>query len=492
MSLGTELGTAVTARFMGYLTSDREAVNLARRAAESTDYEAVNRYSIRTGELMGQALAEETQTLAYMSYEVAQETLTPLMTANHEAVTTIAQATQTNMYQAAGVGLSPAVLELDTSRIDGLAAVVAQADTTTEALQRIAEPLINSSQSIVDREIRDNAKQNNKAGLKATIERRTESSGTRTAPLRIRRGNKVYTYTRTYNVPCKWCANLAGVYDYESVKNTGNNVFRRHESCRCIVTYRIGNQRQDVWSKKTWTEEEAEEQRQLTAKELRAQARRERTEWEQKADTRLHEIGFQTVDAKVYRNCNRELLNKSLDKLEELENKFNVFRRSLKTYVDYNGRVSYIAAIERWSDNSAHQGLVLTKYYKEADKVAESALRGRKTGWFMPFADGDEDIYTIAHEYGHGLHNLLYSQYMATAPAMPMDIKAYVRGMNDEIFEIARQASGDANFNPLDYISQYGKTNPFETWAEVFANSQCGAPNVLGDAMNEYLRRKGY
>ena len=49
---------------------------------------------------------------------------------------------------------------------------------------------------------------------------------------------------------CAWCDKLAGVYDYESVKDTGNNVFRRHRHCRCIVNYvPEKGKRQDVWSK---------------------------------------------------------------------------------------------------------------------------------------------------------------------------------------------------------------------------------------------------
>lgn len=260
--LGQTLGNDVTARFVRLLTNDRQAQALAREAMESASYETANRYSVRSGELMGQALADETQTLAYMSYDVARETLTPLMTANHEAVTAVTNSIQTNMNKAAGVGLAPAPMELDTSRINGLAVVVSQCDTMAQAREVIAEPLINSSQSIVDRGIRDNAKANSKAGLKAIIIRRTETAGTRVRDQFVRRGNKVYgAYKRKYNVPCKWCSDLAGEYEYESVKDTGNMVFRRHESCRCIILYKNGSEIKNVRTQKEWTPRSAEEQR---------------------------------------------------------------------------------------------------------------------------------------------------------------------------------------------------------------------------------------
>lgn len=51
---------------------------------------------------------------------------------------------------------------------------------------------------------------------------------------------------------CEWCNNLAGIYDYEKVRNTGNDVFRRHRNCGCVVEYRPDNsgKRQNVHTKK--------------------------------------------------------------------------------------------------------------------------------------------------------------------------------------------------------------------------------------------------
>ena len=52
---------------------------------------------------------------------------------------------------------------------------------------------------------------------------------------------------------CKWCRGLAGVYNYDEVKDKGNDVFRRHANCRCQVIYDPSNgskKVQDVWDKK--------------------------------------------------------------------------------------------------------------------------------------------------------------------------------------------------------------------------------------------------
>ena len=37
-------------------------------------------------------------------------------------------------------------------------------------------------------------------------------------------------------------------------------------------------------------------------------------------------------------------------------------------------------------------------------------------------------------------------------------------------------------------LSDYGKTNTEETLAELFANANCGKPNPLGEAFDEYFK----
>lgn len=92
----------------------------------------------------------------------------------------------------------------------------------------LAEPLVNFAQTIVDDAVRANADFQYKAGLSPKIIRTSTGKC------------------------CKWCDNLAGVYEYEEVSDTGNNVFRRHKHCKCLVEY-DGNdgKRTNVHTKKT-------------------------------------------------------------------------------------------------------------------------------------------------------------------------------------------------------------------------------------------------
>ena len=54
---------------------------------------------------------------------------------------------------------------------------------------------------------------------------------------------------------CDWCRSLAGTYDY-SAGQYPDDIFRRHENCRCIVT--VANEKghyTDVWSKREYDSE---------------------------------------------------------------------------------------------------------------------------------------------------------------------------------------------------------------------------------------------
>ena len=61
----------------------------------------------------------------------------------------------------------------------------------------------------------------------------------------------------------------------------------------------------------------------------------------------------------------------------------------------------------------------------------------------------------------------------------------------EEIREIAAQKSNEPNNVIANNLSIYGKTNYAEFFAEAFANSQLGEPNELGNAMNDWLKKKG-
>ena len=177
------------------------------------NYETVNRYAIRLGELLSDALRKEisVDTLpdGRMYYNIAERVLGPLLENNHELVADAAEAAQNAMNAAAGLGLKAVRPALNQSRVDGLIDKVSSYESFEDAAWVLNEPVVNFTQSVVDDAIRENVAAQARAGLSPTVKRIAESGC------------------------CNWCSNLAGTYEYP----VDRDVYRRHERCRCLVLF---------------------------------------------------------------------------------------------------------------------------------------------------------------------------------------------------------------------------------------------------------------
>ena len=241
---GTELSGKIQKRFLNLLKTDRALNRVKNRVRDGTDYEIANEYAIRTGELLSQAINAETKTLSYMSKEVAREVLYPVLTLDHDLVNTASVQIQQNMNAANGINVSAMSADLDTNRIEGFITKVSSYDTYDAARRVMGEPIVNYSQSTVDYTIRKNMGANARLGMEAQLIRKID-------PGETAKGNRA----------CRWCQSLAGTYRYNDVKDTGNEVFRRHRGCRCQLIYKNGKQIQDAWWKTVLSSEDFEENR---------------------------------------------------------------------------------------------------------------------------------------------------------------------------------------------------------------------------------------
>ncbi|MBE6016709.1 MAG: hypothetical protein E7233_03730 [Lachnospiraceae bacterium] len=87
----------------------------------------------------------------------------------------------------------------------------------------LGEPVSNLCHAFYDQYVEANVKFRSRAGMKEVIIR------------------------RQLGKCCEWCADLAGIYTPE---NAPDDIYRRHDNCKCMVTYRDEDGYQDVWSKK--------------------------------------------------------------------------------------------------------------------------------------------------------------------------------------------------------------------------------------------------
>lgn len=78
---------------------------------------------------------------------------------------------------------------------------------------------------------------------------------------------------------CPWCQNLAGIYEYGTEPK---DIFKRHDNCTCIVTFRTEEGYTDVWTN-------AKFERELDARITRVEELEQREELRKKYD-RLRRI----------------------------------------------------------------------------------------------------------------------------------------------------------------------------------------------------------
>lgn len=309
------------------VSTDRKLRAIAKRIADSTDFVDAGDYAVRIGELLSQALISSTSGMAYISRDVAEELLRPLLTQNHQMVTDVCRIVEENMNSAIGINVGAVLPDLDTSRISGLIDKVSSYSTMDEAQWVLGEPIVNYAQSIVDQSIEKTAKTSNALGLTAYITRKAEPTAYKT----IKRGKKSYRY----KIPCKWCAGLEGKYEYRgNGSNVPQDVFRRHESCRCTVTLTRDRTKQDVWSKQEWSDDDASavsdrvRQREQAQTQTQQSEQRERRQNLSNVDYVSAQTGYSPQSASMLlRQYSNEVRSNGVDWLIDLIRSQNQFAR---------------------------------------------------------------------------------------------------------------------------------------------------------------------
>lgn len=182
--------------------------------------------------LIGQALADvfrenlssEVLPDGRMYYNIAQRVLRPLLEEDHAIVSEAAALVQTALNQKANIGIKAQTVPVNKDRIDGIVNKVSESDTFDDVAWVLDEPVKNFSMNVVDETLWANVSFQGRAGLQPKVIRRAERKC------------------------CEWCSQLVGVYDYPDVPD---DVYRRHERCRCTVEYDPGDgRRQNVHTKR--------------------------------------------------------------------------------------------------------------------------------------------------------------------------------------------------------------------------------------------------
>lgn len=213
------------------MISDKKLLSSSRIITSGKgSLEDVHTYAERLGEDLSKAL---TSTLTVdnlpngtLYYNIAERTIIPALEENYNLINEAAATAQKALDKKARIGLGSVNAEFPMQRVQGLIDKITADDVTPEAVQSwLTEPIINNSEAFVDDFVEANCKFRTEAGLKTRIVRKAEAKC------------------------CEWCAALEGSYEYGKAPE---DIYRRHEFCRCTVTFETDKISQDVWSKRTW------------------------------------------------------------------------------------------------------------------------------------------------------------------------------------------------------------------------------------------------
>lgn len=228
-----ELFKQITTTFSGHVLTDRQVRTITRRIkAGRADLTDCHKYAERLGEDLSKALTEtltpDNLPNGTLYYNIAQRTVVPALEQNYDLVNEAATAIQKQLDDAAKIGLGSVHADFPHERVQGLIDKMTADDITPEQVTRwLREPIINNSEAFVDDFVEANAKFRHNTGLKTQLIRKADPKC------------------------CEWCAALEGAYDYGEAPE---DIYCRHEYCRCTVTFKSNKTRQDVWSKRTWQE----------------------------------------------------------------------------------------------------------------------------------------------------------------------------------------------------------------------------------------------
>lgn len=146
----------------------------------------------------------------------SDERLRKFVEEGHQVITEAGVQAQSNLNDAAKIGIKPKVMKCPEAKIDDL--IFELADLDSDALNAILKVEIPSlMMSMVDDMVEYNADFQADAGL---------------SPYIVRTWSGMYPSHDTKHTD--WCHDLAGTYNY---RDRPDNVFARHRGCRCKVEY---------------------------------------------------------------------------------------------------------------------------------------------------------------------------------------------------------------------------------------------------------------
>lgn len=225
-----ELLEAIQSDFDNRLNKSPRLRKIQKQIEEgNVSFKEANNYAIEVGDILSRSLQDHIKADILpdgkMYYNIAKRIMEPVLGKNYELISEIAVKVQGILNKKAKMRILPQKPKLNQNRINGFVEKLSSEDDFRKVQFMLGDQVVNFSQSVVDETIEKNAKFHFKSGFSPKIIRKPESGA------------------------CKWCRGLSGTYEYPN--NVPEDIYRRHQNCRCTVEYIPDKKRkQNVWTKK--------------------------------------------------------------------------------------------------------------------------------------------------------------------------------------------------------------------------------------------------
>lgn len=203
----------VRKEFYQAIVDDKQAQAYFRKIQEHRGtYKTAKDFAWRVGECLGKVLRRHAPYEDISEWNL-EDLIPKVLGLDHRIVLSACKEVQEAMNEDAGLGIKFQEAAFDGDRAYGIVEELRSHSDFTDIEKSFYDQLVNFSQNVVDESIRTNAAMLYRAGVRSFIIR-----------------------TVDYKC-CPWCEAIAGSYDYDEVKDKGNDVWRRHENCRCTIDY---------------------------------------------------------------------------------------------------------------------------------------------------------------------------------------------------------------------------------------------------------------
>ena len=175
-------------------------------------YNTASEYAIRVGECLAKILRQNAPFESIAEWDL--ENLIPQsLGLDHKYVEQACEQVQLTLNADAGLGINYVPPMFAGNRAYGIVAELRNNPEFVNIERTFYDQIVNFSQNVVDESIRVNANVLSNAGVQSKIVRHPEVGA------------------------CAWCRAVAGTYEYADVRRARNDVWRRHENCRCTIDF---------------------------------------------------------------------------------------------------------------------------------------------------------------------------------------------------------------------------------------------------------------